>query len=91
MTPQATPVPPPVPDSLLDVDETAAMLGVARSWVYAQTRRGALSCIPVTRVGRYARFRRRDLVTFIEAQTLGGARSTPAPLGLVRGAREVAR
>jgi hypothetical protein len=42
------------------------------------------------RVGRYVRFRRRDLTAYIEAHTVGGPRPEPVPLGLVRGRQGVA-
>jgi excisionase family DNA binding protein len=38
---------------LLTADEVAALLGVKRSWVYAEARAGR---IPHVRLGRYTRF-----------------------------------
>jgi hypothetical protein len=42
--------------TLLTADEVAAILRVPRSWVYSH-----LSLLPVVRVGRYVRFRRRGI------------------------------
>ena len=41
---------------LLTADEVAAILRVPRSWVY-----GHLHQLPVVRLGRYVRFRRRGI------------------------------
>jgi len=49
-------------DELLTADEVAAMLRVTRAWVYSETRRGAM---PHVRLGRYVRFRRDALETWV--------------------------
>jgi excisionase family DNA binding protein len=42
-------------DRLLNAGEVAAILHVARSWVYEETRHGRM---PHVRLGRYVRYRR---------------------------------
>ena len=49
-------------DELLTADEVAAMLRVTRAWVYSETRRGVL---PHVRLGRYVRYRRDALETWV--------------------------
>jgi excisionase family DNA binding protein len=49
-------------DELITADEVAAMLSVTRAWVYSETRRGAM---PHVRLGRYVRFRRDALETWV--------------------------
>ena len=53
----------PGTDDLLTVVEVAQWLNVPRRWVYDRARRGDL---PSGRVGKYLRFRRQDVATFIE-------------------------
>jgi len=45
-----------VDHTLLTAEEVAAILRVPRSWVY-----GHLNILPVVRLGRYVRFRRRGI------------------------------
>jgi excisionase family DNA binding protein len=53
----ASPIPFQVGDhSLLTAEEAAAILRVPRSWVYSH-----LNLLPVVRMGRYVRFRRRGI------------------------------
>jgi excisionase family DNA binding protein len=47
---------------LLTAQDVAEMLGVPASWVYAQTRAGD---IPTVRLGRYYRYRREAVETWI--------------------------
>src|SRR3954464_10779885 len=58
-------------DRLLDAAEVAALLGVPKSWVYAETRAGRL---PHVRVGRYRRYRRDALNAWIADHELGPVR-----------------
>jgi excisionase family DNA binding protein len=51
--------------SLLTAQDVAAMLGVPASWVYSQTRAGR---IPTVKLGRYYRYRREVIATWVEAQ-----------------------
>lgn len=50
-------------DELLTVEQVAAWLNVPKRWVYDRAQRGEL---PSGRVGRYLRFRQRDVANFIE-------------------------
>lgn len=50
-------------EELLTVDEVAQWLKVPKRWVYDRAQRGEL---PSGRVGRYLRFRRRDVNAFID-------------------------
>jgi len=61
------------PDRLLDADEVAAMLHVPLRWVRDASRAGKLPCI---RLGRYVRFDRDDVLTWIDEQKTGGASMT---------------
>lgn len=56
------------PDRLLDAGEVAAMLGVPKTWVYAETRAGRL---PYVELGRYRRYRRSALDAWIAAREHG--------------------
>jgi excisionase family DNA binding protein len=56
-------------DELLTVDEVAALLKVSRSWVYERTRARhsqASERLPHIKIGKYVRFDRRALRTFLE-------------------------
>jgi len=46
---------------LLTADEVARILRVPKSWVYSH-----LADLPAIRLGRYVRFRRRDIDHFLE-------------------------
>src|SRR5918912_4505959 len=48
---------------LLTAAEVASMLGVPKSWVYEQSRRGL---IPTVALGRYRRFREEAIARMIE-------------------------
>lgn len=48
--------------SLLTADEVADLLGVPKSWVYEQSRRGA---IPTVTLGRYRRYRREAIEEWV--------------------------
>lgn len=47
--------------TLLTADEVAQILRVPRSWVYSHQQG-----LPVIRLGRYVRFRRSEIVRFLE-------------------------
>ena len=53
---------------LLAADEVAEILGVATSWIYAQSRAGT---IPTVKLGRYYRYRREAVERWIETQEVG--------------------
>lgn len=65
-TPESTPHPPAEP--LMTAREVAAHLGVPVSWVYAQTRAGALPCV---HLGRYRRYRRASIDAWLQTQQHG--------------------
>lgn len=53
---------------LLTADEVAAMLGVPKTWVYAETRAGRM---PHVTLGRYRRYRREALEAWITERERG--------------------
>lgn len=59
------------PLDLLTPDALCTLLKVRRSWLYDAVEAGTL---PALRLGRQLRFRRLDVVAFIDAQTSGGPR-----------------
>ena len=62
----------PLPaERLLDAAEVAALLGVPKSWVYAETQAGRL---PHVTVGRYRRYRRDALNAWIAEHERGPIR-----------------
>ena len=50
------------PDALLTADEVARILGVTAAWVYDQSRRRQ---IPTVTLGRYRRYRRAAIESWI--------------------------
>ena len=50
---------------LLTADQVAELLGVPRSWVYEQSRKGR---IPTVTLGRYRRYRLEAVEAWIEEQ-----------------------
>lgn len=50
-------------EALLTADEVAGLLGVTKSWVYEQSRRGR---IPTISLGRYRRYRRQSIDVWLE-------------------------
>ena len=55
-------------ESLLTPEEAAEILRVKLSWLYQHTRRRTQDRIPFVKIGRYLRFRERDLVAYIEGR-----------------------
>jgi excisionase family DNA binding protein len=55
-------VPGPRGDPLLTADEVAELLRVTRAWVYSETRARR---IPHVRLGRYVRYRRAAVETWV--------------------------
>lgn len=53
---------------LLTADEVAVMLGVPKTWVYAETRAGR---IPHVTLGRYRRYRPDTLAAWIAERERG--------------------
>lgn len=63
-----------MPESLLTAEQVADLLGVPRSWVYEQSRRGA---IPTVTLGRYRRYRSEAIEEWLqelEAEGVNGRR-----------------
>ena len=57
----------PEPDGLLTVHEVAALLRVPVSWVYERTRRRGAERLPHIKLGKYLRFRREDVLGWLDA------------------------
>jgi excisionase family DNA binding protein len=55
-------------DSLLTVHDTARFLKVSVTWVYEHVRASSEDRLPHVKLGKYLRFDRRDLQTYIEAK-----------------------
>ena len=58
-------------EALLTVPEVAGFLRVPPSWVYERTRRRGRDRLPHVKVGKYLRFRLRDLETYLETLRRG--------------------
>jgi excisionase family DNA binding protein len=56
--------------ALLTAGQVAALLGVPKSWVYEQSRRGS---IPTVTLGRYRRYRVEAIEEWIERLEAGDA------------------
>ena len=54
-------------ETLLTIEQVAAMLAVQESWVYRQVKERRL---PFLKVGKYVRFRRADVSKFIESSAV---------------------
>jgi excisionase family DNA binding protein len=50
-------------DPLLSAEQVGELLGVPRSWVWEQSRKGR---IPTVKLGRYRRYRREAIERWIE-------------------------
>lgn len=70
--------------SLLTAAQVAELLGVPVSWVYEQSRRGR---IPTVTLGRYRRYRREAIESWVAELEDGteGARGATAGFPIVRG------
>ena len=53
-------------DELLTVQEVAEMFRVPPSWIYDRTRRRGPERIPHVKLGRYVRFKKKEVQQFIE-------------------------
>ena len=65
-------------DPLLTADEVAAMLQVTKAWVYAETRAKRIPHVPL---GRYVRYRRSAVITWIAALERHASRGVRVPIG----------
>jgi excisionase family DNA binding protein len=57
-----------VSQSLLSAGQVAQMLGVPKSWVYEQSRKGR---IPTVTLGRYRRYRAEAITVWVEGLESG--------------------
>jgi excisionase family DNA binding protein len=57
--------------SLLTADQVARMLGVPKTWVYEQSRKGR---IPTVTLGRYRRYRAEAIARWIDSLEETGQR-----------------
>lgn len=55
-------------EPLLDATQVAELLGVPKSWVYAEARAGRIPHVPI---GRYRRFKPRVIEEWVEARERG--------------------
>jgi excisionase family DNA binding protein len=62
--------------ALLNADDVARILGVPKTWVYAETRAGRL---PHVNVGRYRRYRRSTIDAWIADRECGPVSRRQAP------------
>jgi excisionase family DNA binding protein len=56
---------------LLTIQQVADLLQVPASWVYGRTRTRSADRIPGFRLGKYWRFRRAEVETWVEGQRRG--------------------
>jgi excisionase family DNA binding protein len=56
---------------LLTVGELASLLRVPNSWIYARTAEGAVETIPHLKLGRHLRFRRSEVLSWVEGHHRG--------------------
>ena len=55
-------------DALLTVHDTARLLKVSVTWVYEHVRPDTDDRLPFLKLGKYLRFDRRDLQTYIDTK-----------------------
>ena len=60
-----------VSGSLLNADQVARKLGVPKTWVYEQSRKGR---IPTVTLGRYRRYREETIERWVQQLESGEAR-----------------
>jgi excisionase family DNA binding protein len=60
-----------ITECLLSVEEVAELFRVPVSWVYEHTRNRGNNRIPGFRLGKYWRFRKTDVLEWIERQRVG--------------------
>jgi excisionase family DNA binding protein len=58
-------------DSLLTVDEIAALLKVPVSWVYGHLRKRCTDRLPAYRLGKYWRFRAEEVLAWVRRHASG--------------------
>ena len=58
-----------MPDTLSEIltpEELAALLRVTPAWIHEKTRCRAKNPLPALRIGRYIRFRRSDVIAWLD-------------------------
>lgn len=78
---------PDMAGTLLTADQVAKLLGVPKSWVYEQSRRGS---IPTVTLGRYRRYRSEAIeewVEELEGQSVGRIGPQPRRAGAIASQR----
>jgi excisionase family DNA binding protein len=58
-------------EDLLTVGEVAALLRVPASWIYARTADASIEDIPHLKLGRHLRFRRTEVLVWLEGKHRG--------------------
>lgn len=53
---------------LLTVHQVAELLQVPASWVYGRMRKRSIERLPAYRLGKYWRFERSEVLTWVESQ-----------------------
>jgi excisionase family DNA binding protein len=53
---------------LLNVQQVSELLHVPVSWVYGRTRKRSIGRLPGYRLGKYWRFREREVLAWVESQ-----------------------
>jgi excisionase family DNA binding protein len=61
-------------DALLTVHDTARLLKVSVTWVYEHVRPDTEDRLPFVKLGKYLRFDRRDLQTYIDTKRTASRR-----------------
>ena len=61
-------------DDLLTAAEVAQFLRVPLSWVYERCRVGAIDPLPHLKLGKYLRFRKADLLAYMNCLRRGDSR-----------------
>ena len=56
----------PEAEALLTVHEVAELLRVPVSWVYERTRQRGIERLPHIKIGKYLRFRLREVESYLE-------------------------
>ncbi len=54
------------PERLLTVRDVAELLSVPRTWIYERTRQRGINRLPHLKMGKYVRFRLRDVQAHLE-------------------------
>jgi excisionase family DNA binding protein len=75
-----------MPGALLTAGQVAKLLGVPKSWVYEQSRRGR---IPTVTLGRYRRYRAEAIEEWLEELEAAGGMPSLRGGGSTRNGRRI--